>query len=108
MSEQSYMLNIYNPATKQAETVFVPKEVYEEYRRGGWTIENSDRRFRRYETPFTDLRGNYENFDEFLSDDDELLARHIFFIVTDFLHRVNGHGIFTRQKKRKASTCGIN
>ena len=74
MSEQSYMLNIYNPATKQAETVFVPKEVYEEYRRGGWIIENSDRRFRRHETPFTDLRGNYENFDEFLSDDDELLA----------------------------------
>jgi len=75
MSEQSYTLNIYNPATKQVEIVAVPKEIYDEYRRGGWTIENNERRFRKHETPFTDLRGNYENFAEFLSDDDELLAR---------------------------------
>ncbi|MCL2532107.1 MAG: sigma-70 family RNA polymerase sigma factor [Oscillospiraceae bacterium] len=80
MSTESYTLNIYNPATKQVEMVTVPKEVYDEYRRGGWTIENNDRRFRRHETPFTDLRGNHENFDEFASNNDllnQLLAQEL-------------------------------
>ena len=71
---EKHMLNIYNPTNKQAEQIEVSEAVYNEYRRGGWKIENNDRRFRRRETSFTDLKGGingaYENFDEFRSEED--------------------------------------
>ena len=66
-----HTISVYNPATGQVEHIEVSEAVYNEYRRGGWCIENNDRRFRKHEIPFVDLKGGlhgtYENFDEFRS-----------------------------------------
>ena len=60
-----YILNIYNPTTGQVEYIEVSEDVYNEYRRGSWRIENNDRRFRAKETALSDLNGNWEVFHEF-------------------------------------------
>ena len=75
MSNENYTLNIYNPATGQVEVVPVPKGIYDEFRRSNWNIDKNNDRFRKHETPFTDLRGgmdgSYENFDEFRREKDD-------------------------------------
>jgi RNA polymerase sigma factor (sigma-70 family) len=74
MSEKKYTLHVYNITSGSTEEVEVSEAVYNEYRRGGWRIENHDRRFRENETPFSDLKGGldgaYENFEEFRSEAD--------------------------------------
>ncbi|MCL2299903.1 MAG: sigma-70 family RNA polymerase sigma factor [Firmicutes bacterium] len=74
MSQENYILSVYNAITGQTENIEVNEAVYKEYRRGNWSIDNSDRRFHNHETPFTELKGGldsaYENFDEFRSDQD--------------------------------------
>ena len=69
MSQENYMLSVYSAISGQAEDIEVNEAVYNEYRRGGWRVDNNDRSFREHETPFSDLKGGldgaYENFDEF-------------------------------------------
>jgi len=75
MQQKGYLLSVYNPATRKTEDIVVDEALYNEYRRGGWNIENNDRSFHSHEIPFTDLKGGldsaYENFDEFRSDQDD-------------------------------------
>ena len=75
MSQENYIISVYNTVTRQAEDIEVCEDVYNEYRRGGWTIERNDRRFRENETPFTDLKGGldgaYENFAEFRAEQED-------------------------------------
>ena len=74
MSQENYIISVYDAITKQIADIEVSEAVYNEYRRGGWSIHRSDRRFRTNEIPFSDLKGGldgaYENFDEFRSEAD--------------------------------------
>lgn len=66
-------LSVYNTCTGKYENVAVTEEVYREYRRTGWTIENNDASFYDHEIQFSQLIGGndgaYENFHEFVSDE---------------------------------------
>jgi len=75
MPQENYILSVYNTISGKVEEIEVSEADYNEYRRGGWCIDRSNRRFREKETPFTDLKGGldgaYENFDEFRSEQDD-------------------------------------
>lgn len=75
MSEENYIISVFNPTTRQAEEIAVSEAIRNEFRRGAWNIENNDRSFRKHETTITDLSGgqggSYENFHEFRSDEDD-------------------------------------
>jgi len=72
MSQENYILSVYNPSTKQMVAVEVDEALYNCYRRSGWRMDYNDIRFRDHETPFSALKGGqdgaYENFDEFRSE----------------------------------------
>jgi len=74
MSQENYIIRVYNPATKQTESIMVDETLYHEYRRGKWRMDNNDDSFNDHETAFSALKGGqdgaYENFDEFRSDQD--------------------------------------
>lgn len=69
--EEQYTLTVYNPLTGQSKTVVVTEAVYNEYRRGIWRMKDSDRRFRKNVSVFSDLNGDYDCFCEFCSDDND-------------------------------------
>ena len=71
MSNENYMLSVYNTISCKFEDVEVNETIFHEFRRSGWRIEYNDSRFRDHETTFSDLRGNWENFREFLSERDD-------------------------------------
>ena len=65
-----YKLNVYNTLTKKYEEVEVSEELYNVYRRTGWKIKNSDKRYFDHEIQMSSLiggdNGAYENFREFI------------------------------------------
>jgi len=69
LTEKEYTLNVFNTVTGKLEEVAVTADVYHAYRRGGWNIENRERRFYQHEITFTNLIGNeddsFECFREF-------------------------------------------
>lgn len=83
---KNYTLNVYNPASGEYEDVEVTEEVYNVYRRTGWNMDKNDAKHSANSTPFSGLIGGddgaYENFSEFVSEDDNPLH-----IVTDKLSR---------------------
>jgi len=72
MSNESYIISVYNTVTGQFEDIEVCEDIYNGYRRSGWAIKRNNGRFRENEITFSDLKGGmdgaYENFDEFRSD----------------------------------------
>jgi RNA polymerase sigma factor (sigma-70 family) len=71
MSEKSYTLTVYDPASKSKVTVEVTKEVYDTHRRSGWNIKKNAKSFFDHEIQMSVLiggeDGSYENFREFVS-----------------------------------------
>lgn len=69
-----YTLSVFNTFTSRYMETEVSKEVYDEYRRGEWRINKNNDKHSSNETPFSALiggkNGNYENFHEFVSDND--------------------------------------
>ena len=65
-----YKLSVFNTITRRYEEIEVTKEIYREYKRTEWAIENDDRSFREHQIVFSCLKGgennNYELFDEFV------------------------------------------
>ena len=74
MSQDNFLLSVYNTITGTTEDVEVSEAVYNGYRRGGWSVDYNDQRFHNHETAFSELKGGldgaYENFDEFRSEQD--------------------------------------
>lgn len=74
VGKKKFYVPVYNTATGKIIDVEVTEEIYNTYRRSGWQIENNDSRFYLHEIQFSGLiggeDGNFENFHEFLSDDD--------------------------------------
>jgi RNA polymerase sigma factor (sigma-70 family) len=74
VENKKYILRVYNTATGKEEHIEVTEEVYNAYRRTGWNIERNDRIYFRHEIQFSGLiggeDGNYENFREFCSMDE--------------------------------------
>jgi RNA polymerase sigma factor (sigma-70 family) len=72
MSQENYILSVFNTITGKAEDIGVDEAIYNGCRRSGWAIRRNDDRFRENEIPFSDLKGGidgaYENFDEFRSE----------------------------------------
>lgn len=115
MSQENYMLSVYNPATRQAESIAVSEALYNEYRRGKWRMDNNDDSFNDHETAFTALKGGqdgaYENFDEFRSDQNnpeklviEALARQDLLQAFAFLtedERKLFHALFLEEKSER-------
>lgn len=64
MDEKEYVITIFNNATQSTESVVVPKEVYDEYRRGKWRIDKNDQKHAR-ELPFSALIGSEDNLYNF-------------------------------------------
>ena len=66
---------VFNTFTNQYEEVAVSTAVYNEFRRGKWTIERNDRRYHKHEIPFSSLiggtDGSFENFSEFIFTEDD-------------------------------------
>lgn len=64
--------HIYDTATGTYQDVEVSQEVYNCYRRTGWSIRRNNARFYAHEIQFSSLIGGldnaFENFDEFQSD----------------------------------------
>jgi len=74
MSQENYILSVYNTITGQFEDIEVSEAIYNGCRRSGWAVKRNDDRFRENEIPFSDLKGGsddaYENFDEFRTEAD--------------------------------------
>lgn len=83
---KNYTVNVYNPASGKYEDVEVTEEIYNAYRRTEWNIDKNDSKHSANATPFSNLIGGedgaYENFSEFVNEDDNPLL-----IVTDKLSR---------------------
>jgi RNA polymerase sigma factor (sigma-70 family) len=73
---KTYTLSVYNTTTGRYENVPVNEEVYRTYKRTGWNIDDNNTRFYDHEIQFSQLIGGddgaYENFHEFISDDDAI------------------------------------
>ena len=71
---ENKILKVYDTITGKMVDVEVTPEVYREYMRTEWGIKNNDRSFYEHEIQFSALiggnEGAYENFDEFILDDD--------------------------------------
>lgn len=69
--DKKYTVTTYNSVTKVYEEIEVSEDVYNFYRRSGWNIEDQERRVKKKEIPFSNLKGgdneSYENFEEFIS-----------------------------------------
>ena len=65
-----FKLSVFNTITRRYEEIEVTEEIYREYKRTEWAIENDDRSFREHQISFSCLIGgennNYETFDEFV------------------------------------------
>ena len=74
MNNKTYTVNVYNTSTKKYEDVIVTEEIYVAYRRSEWNIEKKNKSFYDHEIQFSGLiggeDGNYENFHEFVSNND--------------------------------------
>lgn len=68
------ILKVYDTITGKMVDVEVTPEVYREYMRTEWGIKNNNNSFYEHEIQFSALIGGnddaYENFDEFIQDDD--------------------------------------
>jgi len=68
------VLKVYDTITGKMVDVEVTPEVYREYMRTEWCIKKKDKSFYEHEIQFSTLiggsEGAYENFDEFVQDDD--------------------------------------
>ena len=68
------ILKVYDTITGKMVDVEVTPEVYREYMRTEWCIKKKDKSFYEHEIQFSALidgsEGAYENFDEFVQDDD--------------------------------------
>ena len=76
MSTKTYIINSYDPATRQIERVTVTREVFQAYHRTEWNMKDNKSSFFKHEIQMTSLiggdEGNYENFREFIVDHDEV------------------------------------
>ncbi|MBO5574923.1 MAG: sigma-70 family RNA polymerase sigma factor [Ruminococcus sp.] len=68
------ILKVYDTITGKMVDVEVTPEVYEAYMRTEWNIHDNNESFYKHEIQFSQLvggsEGAYENFDEFIQDDD--------------------------------------
>ena len=71
---ENKILKVYDTITGKMVDVEVTPEVYEAYMRTGWNIHDNNESFYKHEIQFSQLvggnEGAYENFDEFIQDDD--------------------------------------
>ena len=71
--KELYAINVFDTTTGKERTVYVNKEVYDEFRRGEWRISKNDDKHSAFETQFSALLGGedgaYENFHEFADED---------------------------------------
>ena len=71
---ENKILKVYDTITGKMVDVEVTPEVYEVYMRTGWNIHDNNESFYKHEIQFSQLvggnEGAYENFDEFIQDDD--------------------------------------
>ena len=76
MSNKTYIIHTYDPATRQIERVTVTREVFNACRRTQWNIAKDTESFFKHEIQMSSLiggeNGNYENFREFIIDQDEI------------------------------------
>lgn len=70
--EKTYRVLVFNTMTGEFEEIELPKEIYDEFRRGEWRIQKNEKKKSKNETPFSSLIGGeetaYENFDEFIDE----------------------------------------
>lgn len=92
MSENVYLLKVYNTTTGEYESVQVTKEVFEEYRHMTWNMHKKDGQFDKHETTFSALiggeDGNYENFHEFINEEDTPENRYLEESVRQSLYNI--------------------
>lgn len=71
--QELHAINIFDTTTGKERTVYVSKEVYDEFRRGEWRISKNNDKHNANETQFSALHGGddgaYENFHEFVDED---------------------------------------
>lgn len=72
---KKYYLYVHNTMTGKTEKVEVTEEVYFVYRRTEWNIKDNNNSFYKHEIQLSSLIGYYENFSEFIIQDD--LSEHI-------------------------------
>lgn len=63
-----YTVSVINTTTNRPELVEVTEEVYTAFRRTGWILKNSDRSYMRFNTNFSELPDNFEEYFESKSD----------------------------------------
>lgn len=63
------VLKVYDTFTKELVDVEVSKEFYQAYKRTEWSVENNNRTFQKHELQFCALKGDIENFNEMVSDE---------------------------------------
>lgn len=87
-----YTVKVYNTFTKSYEEVEVTKEVYHEYKRSGWTIDNNNSNFYGHEIQLSQLIGGtdgaYENFREFVEDGDSTFDAVLNDMRSEVIHQV--------------------
>ena len=66
MSNEIYVLNVYNTTTGEYEKVRVTKAVFDEYMRSTWSMKNNSRRFYKNEIQFSGLIGYNDGEEEWL------------------------------------------
>lgn len=68
-----YAINVFDTTTGKERTIYVCKEVYDEFRRGEWRISKNNDKHNANETQFSALLGGddgaYENFHEFIDEE---------------------------------------
>ena len=67
MSNEIYVLNVYNTTTGEYEKVRVTKAVFDEYMRSDWAIKNNTRRFYKNEIQLSSLIGYHDGEEEWLA-----------------------------------------
>lgn len=76
MSNETYIINAYDPATQQIERVTVTKEVFDAFRRSDWNIKDNNKSFFMHEIQMSSLiggeDGNFENFRELIGIENEI------------------------------------
>ena len=63
---EKFYISIFDYTTNRECEVEVSESFYREYRRLEWRIKKEEQRFRRNCTPFSALKGEVENFSEFV------------------------------------------
>ena len=67
MSNEIYVLNVYNTTTGEYEKVRVTKAVFDEYMRSTWNMKNNSRRFYKNEIQLSSLIGYHDGEEEWLA-----------------------------------------